>query len=53
VLLVVGAIWGRLTGIYVTLLAFLAAEVVRIYWLWLRSRRARALLRQRDATHPA
>jgi hypothetical protein len=49
VLLAVGTTWGTLTGIYSTLLAFLAGEFVRIFWLWLRSRRARGLLRQRDA----
>jgi hypothetical protein len=49
VVLVGGAVWGTLTGIYFILLAFIAGECVRIFWLWLRSRRARQLLRERDA----
>jgi hypothetical protein len=48
VLLVVGAIWGTLTGIYFTLLAFSGGELLRIFWLWLRSRDARRRLRERD-----
>jgi hypothetical protein len=49
VLLIVGLFWGALTGIYFTLLVFLAGEFRRIFWLWLRSRRARQYLRERDA----
>ncbi|OFV83368.1 MAG: hypothetical protein A2W26_06850 [Acidobacteria bacterium RBG_16_64_8] len=49
VLLVFGAVWGTLTGIYFALLSFLAGELLRIFWLWLRSRAARQHLRARDA----
>jgi hypothetical protein len=49
VLLIVGATWGTLTGIYFALLSFLAGELLRIFWLWLRSRAARRHLHERDA----
>ncbi len=52
VLLVVGAIWGIMTGIYFALLSFLAGELVRLFWLWLRSREVRAHLRARDSEEP-
>lgn len=48
VLLVVGAVWGTLTGVYFTLVSFLAGEFLRIFWLWLRSRAARRHLHERD-----
>lgn len=48
-LLVGGVLWGGMTGLYFTLLAFLAGECLRIFWLWLRSRAARGHLRERDA----
>jgi hypothetical protein len=53
ILLVVGVLWGALTGLYFTLLAFLAGEFLRIFWLWLRSRPPRRRLRERDAVLPS
>jgi hypothetical protein len=49
VALIAGVIWGGAVGLYVTLSAFVLGELVRTAWLWLRSRRARAELRERDA----
>jgi hypothetical protein len=50
ILLVAGAIWGTITGIYYALLSFTLGEFLRTFWLWLRSRQARRYLRTRDAT---
>jgi hypothetical protein len=47
-LLVGGVLWGGMTGLYFTLLSFLAGEFLRIFWLWVRSRAARRQLRERD-----
>ena len=47
--LIAGVLWGAITGLYVTALAWTAGEVVRTLWLWLRSRAARANVRQRDS----
>ncbi|MGB2984135.1 MAG: hypothetical protein WBC63_09825, partial [Candidatus Bipolaricaulia bacterium] len=44
-----GIAWGRVSGIYVALVAMTAAELSRNAWLWFRSRGARAALRERDA----
>jgi hypothetical protein len=49
VALVAGVLWSRETGIYVAMSAFVLGELVRTSWLWLRSRRARRGLRERDA----
>ena len=49
VALIAGVLWSRETGIYVTMSAFVLGELVRTGWLWLRSRRARRGLRERDA----
>ena len=49
VLLVVGSLWGPLSGIYFALLSFTMGECLRTLWLWLRSREARHYLRERDA----
>ena len=51
-LLVGGVLWGGMTGLYFALLAFLAGEFLRIFWLWLRSRAAREHLRERDTARP-
>jgi len=48
-LLVVGAIWGTVAGVYFTLLAFTCGEVLRTLWLWMRSGPARHRLRARDS----
>ena len=49
VLLVVGSVWGAFTGIYFALFSFTLGELLRTAWLWLRSRRARRYLAERDA----
>ena len=49
VALVAGVVWGGATGLYVTMAAFVLGELVRTFWLWLRSRGARRELRERDA----
>jgi hypothetical protein len=46
--LVVGAVWGTLAGVYFALMAFTLGEALRTGWLWFRSRRARAALSARD-----
>ena len=48
-ILVGGVLWGAVTGIYLALGAFVAGELLRTFWLWLRSRLARRLLNERDA----
>ena len=47
--LIAGVAWGAVTGLYFALGAFTLGEVLRTFWLWLRSRPARAALRDRDA----
>jgi hypothetical protein len=49
ILLVVGSIWGAFTGIYFALFSFTLGELLRTFWLWLRSRQARSYLAERDA----
>ncbi len=49
VLLVVGAVWGTLAGVYFALMAFTSGEILRTLWLGLRSRRALRQLSARDA----
>ncbi|HEY5529776.1 MAG TPA: hypothetical protein VIL51_10055, partial [Thermoleophilia bacterium] len=47
--LVIAVVWGTVPGLYVTVGAFTTGEALRTGWLWLRSRRARIALRERDA----
>jgi len=49
VFLIAGVLWGAVAGLYLALSAFVAGELVRTFWLWLRSRSARRYLRERDA----
>jgi hypothetical protein len=44
-----GVLWGKTTGLYLSMTAFVVGEIIRTGWLWLRSRHARADLRDRDA----
>lgn len=49
----IGILWtgvwtGRFTGVYVGILSMTAGEGVRTLWLWLRSRKARYALYERD-----
>jgi len=46
-----GIAWGKVSGIYVGLVAMTAAEIIRNGWLWWRSRSLRRSLSERDA-HP-
>jgi hypothetical protein len=48
-ILVGGVLWGAVTGLYVALSAFVVGELLRTFWLWLRSRPARRHLHERDA----
>ena len=48
-LLVIGSVWGTFAGIYFALLSFTLGEILRTFWLWMRSRDARRYLRERDA----
>ncbi len=50
--LVIGAAWGRVRGVYVALVAMTIGELVRTGWLAWRSRRARAQLLARDESPP-
>lgn len=52
-ILVGGVLWGAVTGIYLTLGAFVVGELLRTFWLWLRSRPARRHLNERDAAPPS
>jgi hypothetical protein len=47
-MLIGGVRWGIATGLYFALGAFTLGEFLRTFWLWLRSRGARAHLRQGD-----
>ncbi len=47
-LLIGGAAWSAVTGLYFAVGAFTLAEFIRTVWLWLRSRPARRHLRERD-----
>jgi hypothetical protein len=51
-ILVGGVLWGAVTGIYLTLGAFVVGELLRTFWLWLRSRPARRHLNGRGAAAP-
>ena len=53
VILWIGVRVGRVSGIYVGLLAMSVAEAFRNGWLWWRSRRARAELCSRDGARTA
>ncbi len=49
-ILVGGVFWRGLTGLYLTMGAFLTGELLRTLWLWSRSRSVCYYLRQRDAS---
>ena len=49
----IGVAIGRFDGIYVGMLAMTLGEGLRNLWLWLRSRRARNDLCERDRSHAA
>lgn len=51
-LLVVGALWGTIAGIYFALLSFTAGEIARTLWLWTRSNETRRFLKERDLQTP-
>jgi hypothetical protein len=46
--LVAGVLWGAVTGLYFTLGSFTFGELLRTFWLWLRSRETRRRLRARE-----
>ncbi len=48
-----GVLWGAVTGLYVSVLAWTAGEALRTIWLWTRSAAARSQLHLRDASEPA
>ena len=47
-LLLAGVVWGRATGLYVGLGAFVLASLAQTAWLWLRSQPALRLVQERD-----
>ncbi|HLE51265.1 MAG TPA: hypothetical protein VI755_04350 [Anaerolineales bacterium] len=47
-LLWAGVAWGRMTGLYVGLAAFVIAMLTQTIWLWFRSRHAERLVAGRD-----
>ncbi len=51
-ILIGGVVWGAGTGLYVALFAFLIGELLRSFWLWLRSRDVRRDLHSRGAAPP-
>jgi hypothetical protein len=53
VILTAGVIWGRITGLYIGLAAFLISSTVQNLWLWYRSLPVLEVVRQRDQTHLA
>jgi hypothetical protein len=48
VALIVGVLWGAVTGLYFALGSFTLGELLRTFWLWQRSGEARARLQERD-----
>lgn len=46
--LIFGVIWGKMTGLYIGLLAFSAGMIVQTIWLFVRSRTPMAALAKRD-----
>jgi hypothetical protein len=48
VLLWGGVVWGSMTGLYVSLAAFVTATLIQTIWLWFRSQPALHAVRQRD-----
>ncbi len=44
----VGVIWGRVTGLYVAMVGFSSAIAFQVLWLWLRSRRVMQSVSERD-----
>lgn len=51
VMLVGGARWGQMTGLYVTLAAFSTAMLAQTIWLWFRSRKTLLAAQARDEAH--
>ena len=51
-ILVGGVIWGAAAGLYVALFAFLIGELLRSFWLWVRSRDVRRELNRGGAAPP-
>ncbi len=51
-ILVGGVIWGAAAGLYVALFAFLIGELLRSFWLWVRSREVRRDLHSGGAAPP-
>lgn len=47
-LLWAGVAWGRITGLYVGLAAFVTAMLAQTAWLWYRSRPAESIVLERD-----
>ena len=47
--LIFGVIWGKMTGLYIGLIAFSAGMIFQTLWLFIRSRAPMALLIARDA----
>jgi hypothetical protein len=43
-----GVVWGKLTGLYISMAGFSLANFAQMGWLWYRNRRVTAFLRQRD-----
>jgi uncharacterized membrane protein len=43
-----GVLWGKMTGLYVGLIAFSTGMLFQTIWLWIRSRPAMHLLCERD-----
>ncbi len=52
-ILVVGVIWGQITGLYVGIVAFVAGFFMQTVWLWQRSRRTIQAVHIRDTADTA
>lgn len=53
VLLWMGVMWGRVTGLYISIAAMTFSMAVQTAWLWWRSRPVIAVVQQRDAQEAA
>lgn len=52
-ILYLGVIWGQMPGIYVGIIGLVAGHFARTIWLWVRTRNAMGILRERERAHLA
>jgi O-antigen/teichoic acid export membrane protein len=48
VILAIGISLGTVTGLYIGMIAFSASNIIQTTWLWIRSRKIRSIVKERD-----